>query len=152
MATAHFHARMVPRAILKPCDLPAERWREYANGVLGTPYLDHGRSRAGWDCWGLIVCAYRDVCGIILPSYDEITWRHHRQAIRAMANEIVRWQSVQAGEEIAGDVLLLRPCHTCLIIGDGLALHAIPGANTSVIRYGASLWACRIMGIYRYVG
>lgn len=143
---------MVPRIVLTPSDIPADRWRAYANDVLGVPYLDHGRSRAGWDCWGLIVCAYRDVCGIVLPSYDEITWRHHRQAVRVMTEETKRWRRMMMGSEMAGDVLLLRPCHTCLIIGDDLALHVIPGANTSVIRYSASLWARRIMGIYRYVG
>ena len=45
-------------------------WREFCRRAVPVPFLEHGRDYEGWDCWGLVWCAYRDVLGIDLPRYD----------------------------------------------------------------------------------
>ena len=46
---------------------------QFAAEVVGipVPFMEQGRDRAGWDCWGVIVCAYREVYGIELPDLGE---------------------------------------------------------------------------------
>ena len=43
---------------------------QFVERAVCVPFLDKGRGYDGFDCWGLVVCYYRDVLGIELPSYD----------------------------------------------------------------------------------
>lgn len=42
---------------------------EWCRRAVGVPFLEDGRDYDAWDCWGLVMCAYRDVLGIELPDY-----------------------------------------------------------------------------------
>ncbi len=49
-----------------------DKWQDFANKAHTVPFVPKGRGYSGWDCWGLIVCAYRDVVGTEIPNYLEI--------------------------------------------------------------------------------
>ena len=70
-------------------------WNQFAEQAIATPFLDGGRSLAGWDCWGLVVCAYRDVLGISLPSYDDYdTVQNHKVLARLFTSKVPEWRKV----------------------------------------------------------
>ena len=58
---------------------------QFAAEVVGipVPFKEQGRDRAGWDCWGIIVCAYREVYGIELPDLGEY-YDHARGSRRSL--------------------------------------------------------------------
>jgi len=42
---------------------------EFVRAAIGVPFVEHGRDYKGWDCWGLVLCAYRDVLGVTVPDF-----------------------------------------------------------------------------------
>jgi hypothetical protein len=50
-------------------NLSTQVMREIARAMIGIPYLDGGRTRAGADCRGIVEIAYR-AAGIELPSIE----------------------------------------------------------------------------------
>ena len=66
-------------------------WEQFTERAVLTPFLDKGRSYLGFDCWGLVVCGYRDVLGVSLPSYDEYdTVRNHKVLVAAVHKQDFR--------------------------------------------------------------
>ena len=45
-------------------------WDQFAAKAMSVPFVPLGRGYSGWDCWGLVMCGYRDVLGIELPTYE----------------------------------------------------------------------------------
>lgn len=41
----------------------------WVNDYVGVPFVENGRTRDGWDCWGLVLAVYRDRLGLELPDY-----------------------------------------------------------------------------------
>ncbi len=83
----------------------------WSNDYIGLPYVAHGRSRAGVDCWGLAVLVYREVLGIELPTYTGYASPDERAEVAALvdgATESPLWQAVPAGEAQPFDVVLCR--------------------------------------------
>lgn len=138
---------------------------EFVNRAGRVPFVDHGRDYAGWDCWGLVLCAYRDVYGIALPSFTESypdagETRASRATISdvmaAYAGEACRgaWQRV--AHPAPGDVLLLkvsgRPIHVGLYIDRGEFIHAERKIGTNVESIRSLLWRDRVEATFHYVG
>lgn len=112
---------------------------EWINDYVGVPYLENGRDRDGWDCWGLVMAVYRDRLGVELPDWkwtapygaldklrafglavdqaDAEAWAHELEAPEAFALALVH------GER--------RPHHVGVAVGAGV-LHAA--------RYGGTLY------------
>lgn len=127
--------------------------REWAQAVVGTPYVHGGRDRDGWDCWATVRACYRDVFHVELPAYTypERDW----PAIASCVDqERPAWQPVPLGAEQPGDVLLLRlrglPLHVGLVLGGCDMLHAVRGLGVCVERYTGGAWRHRILGAYRH--
>lgn len=36
---------------------------------IGVPFLELGRDRKGWDCWGLVRTVYAEELGVLLPEW-----------------------------------------------------------------------------------
>lgn len=128
--------------------------QSFAKSAIGVPFVDKGRDRSGWDCWGLCVCAYREVFGIELPrldgEYDGAKSRSVPELVRRERQ--TAWKAVRL--PVPGDVIVLRirghPWHCGLCIGGGQMLHVTVGVETCVERYNAPNWAKRIDGFWRY--
>ena len=128
-------------------------WREFALRAIGVPFVDRGRSWDGWDCWGMVVVAYRECLGIDLRPYDEISALDRQAVFCQMGAEIAsRWRLVETGQENAGDAVLIRPCHVGLVIAPGSMLHVAPETGTCLVNYRGQAWCNLIAGFYRYVG
>jgi cell wall-associated NlpC family hydrolase len=130
--------------------------------LLGVPYLLGGATRAGADCGGLVLLAYREI-GIELPPYNEAFSGLEfppAGAARACA-EIERaraWVRVERSAAQAYDVVELCSMrdrdHFGLVLPDSrwlLTTNERLGAHRA--RWGrASGWEGRIRGVSRYCG
>jgi cell wall-associated NlpC family hydrolase len=132
----------------------SEKWAKY----IGVPFLNGGRDRYGWDCWGLVHYISRVEFGRELPSYSgEYADAHDREEIGALVNRelVERWVQVPAGAERSGDVALFRvtsePTHTGLIVDPdaGTFIHVRPGVGTCIESYRRWRWRRRVIGFYR---
>ena len=95
---------------------------QFVERAVCIPFLDKGRSHDGWDCWGLVVCYYRDVLGIALPAYDDYdTVRNHKALVRLFTSNAQKWLKVP--DAIDGRVALIfrrgLPLHAGVVIANG---------------------------------
>lgn len=127
---------------------------------VGIPYIVEGRDPeddGGVDCWGLLVLIWREVYGADLPAYDGPHWKPgaDRDAIvAAIAREVERYQPVPAGEEAAGDGIILRmagdPLHIGLVVAPGWMIHTHETAGSCIENYRSMQWGRRVLGFRRY--
>jgi cell wall-associated NlpC family hydrolase len=68
---------------------------DVARGYLGVRYSLGGASNSGMDCSGLVMVAYRDGAGIVLP---------HKATLQAARGRLVSRDQVQAGDLVAWGV------------------------------------------------
>lgn len=131
---------------------PLESW---AAERVGTPFVEKGRTREGYDCAGLMLAAYREVFGLELPPWtDRYRDLLDRDGIAALVNEQREaWRPILAGHERPGDTILLRifgmPIHVGLVIAPGLFLHATESLGVCVEDYRSIMWRRRVLGFYR---
>lgn len=136
---------------------------EFVERALPVPFVERGRDYAGWDCWGLVCCGFRDVWGITLPSYATEYEAPQRSVagLDAMRGVVERatapaglWRPVARAS--AGDVIVLclhnRPIHVGLMLDAVRFIHAEAGVGASIDQTASPLWQRRIDGIFRYVG
>jgi len=127
-----------------------------SHDYVGIPYLSHGRTRSGVDCWGLTRLVYLEQLGIDLPTYaGAYTDAAERSEVKAaIENGRSLWTQTETPEP--GDVVLLKitrdPTHVGIYVGDGFMLHVRRGANTCLERLNAPFWRTRVVGYYRYAG
>jgi|APSaa5957512535_1039671.scaffolds.fasta_scaffold24131_2 cell wall-associated NlpC family hydrolase len=120
---------------------------------LPVPFKTRGRDWSGWDCWGLIVVAYREVYGIEIATYTE-RYRSIKQKdlIASVYNEGKKdgWYEVDEAQE--GDVVIVymdgRDMHSGLAIDKNEMIHAENNINTVVEKISNY----RLEGIYRRNG
>jgi len=122
---------------------------------VGIPYVPHGRSYEGADCWGILFLYYRDALGTPVPAYsaemDAREFRHRDIGPLVAAERDKHWRLVDRPEP--GDCVLMRAgrhdSHVGVFLGQGRMLHS-EGPDPSVIdRIGDMRWRNRISGFYR---
>ncbi|MDD9901041.1 MAG: NlpC/P60 family protein [Alphaproteobacteria bacterium] len=133
--------------------MPVPIW---AGHYIGLPFREHGRDRAGLDCWGLVRLVMAEQFGLALPSFAQ----NYKSTMdlkpigRLVAAETQKWSQLSSGEEDAGDVVILRvrgvPLHVGLVLGDRHMLHIERGINSAIESYARPHWAERVFGFYRY--
>lgn len=130
----------------------------WSNAYVGIPFAEHGRTRAGCDCWGLVHLVYAD-CGVQLPSYAEgyasTLERAEIAALIAGAAVSRPWAEVPpVAATRARDVVLFRragaPAHVGLAVAPGLMLHVSAGHAARLERYDDGRWQPRRAGIFRH--
>lgn len=127
-------------------------FRDFANRNIGAPFLNRGRSPAGWDCWGVIIAAYRECLGYELPDRPDLSAEEEDagQVFQAFMDGFASWQEVPAGQGKIGDIIIFRPNHAGLVLGAGRMLHCREQVDTVVERYDNYLWSRLVIGIFRH--
>lgn len=123
---------------------------------VGIPWSDHGRNRAGCDCWGLVRLIYADRLGIHLPSYLEAyATIAEREEIDAAIREGAAgsmWIPVASVE--AYDVVVMRiaryEMHVGVMVDHRRMVHTANGFGSRIEAIDGPVWSRRITGIHRH--
>lgn len=129
-------------------------------GYVGVPFLDGGRDRSGWDCWGTVCTAYREEAGIELPSYGEISASELLRITRQMQAGAISetWRRVDAEPRRKLDVVLMKnideagsiPIHVGVMRDDRAVIHVEIATDTVAVPLTHPSITGRIMGFYRH--
>lgn len=110
-----------------------------ADQYVGLPFAEHGRDRAGLDCWGLVRLFLAEQAGIVMPRYDRTD-----DVETVLAHEKRDFAVVPVGDAACFDVLICNehvrrnerwakaPVHVAVCVAPGLALHITKGATSRV--------------------
>lgn len=131
-------------------------FEEFRARALAVPFLIGGRDWSGWDCWGLVFCAYRDVPELggpvksYAPEYDaSVTYL---ELAAMIAREKAEWHSIE-GTPVAGDVGLYRvgrhETHVALVAPGRRMLHCEHSVGTVNEPLSGLVWAGRNVGYFR---
>jgi len=130
---------------------------------IGIPYKNHGRGYDGSDCMGIVYLFYRDVLGLLIPSYDaDYIDAQDRQSVMAAINKnVAQWHKLDEPEY--GAVLIFNllnlpvhfnllnlPVHTGVYIGNGDFIHGLSGTDSCIERLDSITWKRRLKGIFRW--
>lgn len=130
----------------------------WTDDFTGIPFLINGRTRAGVDCYGLIVLVYRERLGIELPGFTDVACDDSpaslRRVARAYAERRETWQRIEEPRPL--DVILLRTgkfiWHAGLVIDRRRMLHTMHGIDSSIEDFTAPLWRHRVEEFRHYAG
>ena len=105
--------------------------------AIRVPFVEQGRTYEGWDCWGLIRCAYKDVYGISLPSYvnEYESTREQRllKEIITMHRKKGTWRQIgKKPGSIAVIYNMGQPTHMGLVISNYDIIHSQNNLGTVV--------------------
>lgn len=126
---------------------------------VGLPFEDHGRTRSGLDCWGLVLLVYKEQLGIILPDLgDFYSDTDNRKAIQGAVEDTTSetWnRDVTKYPRKLCDVIVFKrggiETHVGLWIRENTMLHVERGIGTTVERYDTIRWRNRFSRILRHV-
>ena len=127
-------------------------WTEFTQKAMFVPFVEHGRDYLGWDCGGLVICAYRDVLDIELPDNGEdySSVRDFKGVSKMMSRDRDNlWQVCTP--KLGAVVLILRrarPIHVGIFMPPDNVLHCDEDINT--VRQRTTY--IRIEGFYEYCG
>jgi cell wall-associated NlpC family hydrolase len=127
---------------------------DFVRRALGVPFIVGGRDWSGWDCWGLVYLAHRELLGIDVPvlaaDYDAASSVGDLGAL--VDRERPVWREVE--RPAFGDVALFRVCrfetHVGFVLERGQMIHCLHGAGTLCERVDTLLWARRRAGYFRH--
>lgn len=126
----------------------------WSRRYLGIPYVVHGASVDGVDCWGLVRLVYKEEKGILLPDLSSRYEDHgDKEAISNLFLEHrPNWKKVDVPKPL--DCVMFniygRPVHIGVVVEEGLFLHAPEYSTTRIEFYTDRMWTRRIEGFYRY--
>jgi cell wall-associated NlpC family hydrolase len=126
----------------------------WSAAYIGLPWRDHGRDRAGCDCWGLVRLVYREQLGIDLPSHDDYaTADDGRVVARLVEGGRGDGGWIEITEPQPFDVAVFRMAswasHVGLVVAAPAMLHMRGGA-AKVENLTSALWSSRLVGIWRH--
>ena len=120
---------------------------------LGVPYLHHGRTLTGGDCWSLVILINKDryIDILDLENYEQDWARNGKNHF--IENYYKNWEIVAQPKFL--DVLLFKNhlgvvSHAGIYLSNGKFIHTHEKAGTVISRLAAR-WEQRLEGIYRYV-
>jgi probable lipoprotein NlpC len=129
----------------------------WSNAYVGIPFAEHGRTREGCDCWGLVRLVYGDRA-ILLPSYAEgyatTLERAEIAALIAGAAGAAPWRPVPLEGMADLDILVFRrglhDAHVGLAVAPGRMLHVTGGQAARLDRIDDGRWRPRLAGVFRH--
>jgi len=125
---------------------------EFILKALCVPFREKGRDYDGWDCYGMLFCAFRDVYGTVLPEYTDHSYKSEYDDLKRLIDkEKAVWEEVKDPQP--GDLALFcmksRHPHVALVISKRQALHAEGNIGTFIENLNSAVWARRLEGFYR---
>ena len=121
---------------------------------VGLPFVDGGRDWSGVDCWGLVCLAYRELSGIQLPLYGDVSAEDLRSVSRNIDAGKNGWRRVEQPEALDVAVMRLpsssRIGHVGLYDGAGRILHAERASGVALEDMRSPMIAARLVGFWRY--
>jgi hypothetical protein len=131
--------------------------KEFTSVAISVQFLEKGRDYSGWDCYGLVYCAYRDVLKINLPllagGYEGTGIHHFKELVELISAGKDEWNKVS--ERSFFDAVLLRmlshPVHIGLVLEKNKFIHTREKIGTQLDRFGSLEWPeCKVEGYYHY--
>lgn len=144
----------------------------WVNQYIGVPFLEHGRTPVGWDCWGCLRWGLDKHFNIQVPAYDGVTWHpapehwsnEEKAAFRrkqerelyefAMSTMMTGWRRVE--RPYPGCGVHMRPhrqaIHVGLVVAKGWMMHVEEECATVCVEYDGIHWRNRVMGFYEWAG
>lgn len=120
----------------------------WSEPYIGLPYLDHGRDRAGADCWGLVRLVMAEVFHVELPAYENSGTRDDRWRLI----EDHRQQFNRVAEPCEGAIALARTGnrrpHIGICLDPFRMLHAMRGVGACIVSLNSPQWRNAISGYY----
>jgi cell wall-associated NlpC family hydrolase len=128
----------------------------WAAKYIGVPYLDKGRTIAGFDCWGLVRHVLTHEFGVIeLPDYvDSYTAANDRRSVSVAVQSGLSdgWKQIE--KPGPGTLIILkvagRPWHCAVAVTNDWMLHTLQGVNACLERMDSMVWRNRIEGFYEH--
>jgi len=123
---------------------------------IGIPWVKHGRTGTGVDCWGLLWLIYSkhfriDINGL-LSAYDD-TGIGAREVSGVIDGEKSNWRCVEQENVRLGDVVVFNlasiPSHVGMLLDSDNFIHVLEGTHSVIDKWKGLNWASRIEGVYR---
>lgn len=129
--------------------------------LIGIPYVRHGRTRDGFDCWGLVLEVLRRR-GI---DASDVFAREDQETVKMLqdgtpsdlwiAQLFPGWRRVEAAD--LGDVVVFRDIdgdatHAGVLVTPAHFLHTMKRTGTVLTRLTREPWATLLCGVYRHDG
>lgn len=127
---------------------------EFATLAIGVPFVIGGREFTGWDCWGLVYVAYRDVFNIGIGRFDDEYTENvtFNELAALISREKPAWSEVD--QPMPGDISLYRvgryESHIGLVLPGNRLLHCEAKINTVHEPLNTPVWKNRHVGYYRH--
>ena len=126
--------------------------------LLGIPFVNHGRSPRGYDCYGLVMEVYRRF-GIAIPEFAG-DWDDADKINGIVQGEArsPHWRAVSAPLPVPCLVALRMGVprgvvnHTGVYLGNGKFIHTRAKIGVCIGRLDSPAWRGVIEGYYEYVG
>ncbi len=126
---------------------------------IGIPFKDGGRGFSGLDCWGLVLLAWKEERGVVMPDMgDEYSSAFERGDVSGLFG---KYTSQSWNEDATAlprrelDVLVFRfgplELHAGLWVAPGEMIHVMQGMETALERYDTFKWQRRLSRILRPV-
>lgn len=128
---------------------------EAVRDLLGTPFVNGGRDKSGFDCWGLVKFVYSNLYGLIVPDY-KIDCRNASLINTNIQEETsLKWEKLEPPEPPC--IVIMRfnspiSNHIGVYIGEGHFLHTASKIGVNVDSIHQSYWKRHIDGFYRLRG
>ena len=121
---------------------------------IGIPYLEHGRDRAGCDCWGLVRLVLAEQFGRNLPDLGDEYGPVEADLTSRLIDStkpLVEADQVRAWKP--GDIAVVKvlgiPSHVGVVVGPWHMLHVQRGTAAHVARLDSAKYVHRLEGVYR---
>lgn len=132
-------------------------FEEFRSMAILVPFKIGGREWSGWDCWGLIYCARRDVPELGGPVKSYAAEYDDKLSYVELADMIERekpeWRYIEA-DPLPGDIGLYRvgrhASHVALVVPGSRMLHCEASVGTVSEPLSNAVWAGRNVGFFRW--
>lgn len=129
--------------------------KEFVRKAIAVPFKEKGRDMEGWDCFGLLYAAYREIKAIELPQYLDYSSTKSYQELKTLIDSArPMWEKVEQSQPMDVAVFNISgmPTHVGLVIDKRNMLHTEHKIGTFLEPIFGAMWGKRLEGVYRYNG